>query len=298
MLGYVARMAAELGLDALQFVAWRAGVATVALLVVGVLVGGRGRASRLPDVRLLTRDRQLALLVAGLCGALLNIAIFAAFLRTTIAVALICFYTFPAIVTLAAVRLYGDRLDGRRAAALVLSSAGLGLVLLAPWLHGGGLLIDPIGVGLALVAAIGQAAFVLIAGRGFSPLPSMQVATWVVIVAVVASVGVIAVVGDLASLVLPLNEPRLWVWVLAGGLAGAAVPTTAFIAGIGMIGPARAAILMTFEPVVGVLLAGMLLGEHPSELQLLGGAAVLAAAVVLQSRPPAPVAEEELSPLV
>ncbi|HWH23410.1 MAG TPA: EamA family transporter, partial [Candidatus Limnocylindria bacterium] len=85
---------------------------------------------------------------------------------------------------------------------------------------------------------------------------------------------------------------------LAGGLAGAAVPTTAFIAGIGMIGPARAAILMTFEPVVGVLLAGMLLGEHPSELQLLGGAAVLAAAVVLQSRPPAPVAEEELSPLV
>ena len=31
-----------------------------------------------------------------------NIAVFAAFLKTTIAIALICFYTFPAIVTLAA----------------------------------------------------------------------------------------------------------------------------------------------------------------------------------------------------
>ena len=36
---------------------------------------------------------------------------------------------------------------------------------------------------------------------------------------------------------------------------------------------------MTFEPLVGVTLAGLLLGEQPVPLQLVGGAAVVVAAV-------------------
>jgi drug/metabolite transporter (DMT)-like permease len=54
---------------------------------------------------------------------------------------------------------------------------------------------------------------------------------------------------------------------------------------MGIIGPSRTAILMTLEPLVGVAIAGLWLGEEPLPLQLVGGAAVLAAAVVLQAGP-------------
>lgn len=281
MLGFVSRMTAALGLDATGLVFWRAGLATVVLLVLGSLArrGGVGRLRRLSD------NRRRALVVAALVGALLNVAIFGAFLRSPIAVALICFYTFPALVTLAAVPLYGDRLDRRRGLALILSSAGLLLVLLAPALGSTGLAIDPLGVSLALFAAICQACFLLLSGRGYGPLSSLDVSIVVIAAAAAVSGGLLVVTGDIGAMLLPLGEPRLWPWIALSGILGAAIPTTAFLAGIARIGPARAAILMTFEPLVGVALAAVMLGERPVALQLVGGAGVLAAAAILQTAP-------------
>lgn len=299
-LSYVSRSAAAAGLEALPFVAWRGIAGAVTLLAVALLIGRRaGGSGRVPDLRVLATDRRIALIAAGLCGALLNIAIFAAFLRTTIAIALICFYVFPALVTIAAVRLYGERLDRFRLGALVLSSIGLGLVVLAPVLGSSDVVIDPIGVGLALFAAVCQAAFILIAGRGFRPMPTLHVSTYVIFAAVVLSLPLALLLGETDGLLRPFNDAGVWVWILAGGVAGAAIPTTAFVTGIGLIGPSRAAILMTIEPLVGVTLAGLLLGEQPTALQLVGGAAVLIAAAALQLAPRSPtIAKAELGPLV
>jgi len=287
-LGFVARSADDVGVGALSFVAWRAALATLVLVSVTLFVAARANAG-LPDPRSLSRRQQLALLAVCLCGALLNIAMFAAFLRTTIALVLITFYTFPAIVTLLAVRLYGERLDRVRVGALVLSSAGLVLVVLAPALQSGELDIDLLGVGLALFAAVCQSAFILLSGRGFRPFRSLHVATYVVGGALVLSVALIFVLGETPELLHPLQDSRAWVWLVAGGVIGAAIPTTALLAGMGIIGPSRTAILMTFEPVIGVALAAALLGEQPVPLQLVGGAAVLAAAVILQAGPRTPV---------
>ena len=68
------------------------------------------------------------------------------------------------------------------------------------------------------------------------------------------------------------------------GVIGAGIPTVAYITGIRMLGPSRAAILATLEPVIGVLLAAWLLAEQPTPIQIVGGALILAAAVLLQLR--------------
>jgi len=287
-------------MDALPFVAWRGIVATIALLSVSLVLGTRvGGTSRWPDMRVLAMDRRTALIVAALLGALLNMAVFAAFLRTTVAVALICFYTFPAMVTVAAVPLYGERLDRLRVGALLLSLTGLALVVLAPLIGSANVVVDPVGVGLALFGAVCQAGFVLISGRGWKPMPNLHVSFYVIFAALALSVPLTIIAGQTAGLLLPFSDPDVWVWILAGGITGAAIPTTAFITGIGLIGPSRAAILMTIEPLVGVTLAVVLLGEQPSVLQLVGGAAVLIAAAVLQVAPRAPVPPEpEFGPLV
>ena len=244
-----------------------------------------------------------ALIAVSLIGAVLNIAMFQAFLLTTIAVVLICFYTFPAIVTIAAVPLYNERIDRIRAAALILSAIGLVLVVLVPVMSAGaagGVTIDPLGIALAFVAAICQATFVLMVGRGFDPLPAPKVAIAALLAAGVVAFALAIVVGDISGLTAPLTSGESWVWILAGGITGAAIPTTAFIAGIGLIGPSRAAIMMTVEPLVGVALAAILLGERPVPIQLLGGAAVLVAAAILQVAPRTRElpAEPEFGPLL
>jgi drug/metabolite transporter (DMT)-like permease len=299
-LSYIARQAEATGITALPFVAWRGIAATAALLIVALLLGTRvGGRSRVPDIRVLPRDRRFWLLAAAMCGAVLNIAIFAAFLRTTVAVALICFYTFPTIVTLAAVPLYGERLDRVRIGALLLSATGLLLVLIAPVLGSSDVVIDPVGVALAIFAAVCQATFVLISGRGWKPMPNLHVATYVVGAALAMSVPLTFFAGELDGLLVPFRDSDAWIWILAGSLTGAAIPTTAFITGIGLIGPSRAAVLMTIEPLIGVTIAGLLLGEHPTVVQIAGGAAVLIAAAILQIAPRAPVPPEpEIGPLV
>ena len=283
-LGYVSRMADAEGIGAFAFVFWRGAIAT-ALLVAVTAVGLSLRRTRLPDPRLLTRRQRVLLLVACLAGGALNIAMFVAFLRTEIAVVLISFYTFPAMVTLAAVRLYGERLDLVRGGALILASAGLALVLLGPAMAGTPLAIDGVGVGLALFAAVCQATFILISARGFAPFHALHVGTYVIAAAAVMALPLAVLIGDPAAIIQPLTDARAWPWLLAGGITGAAIPTTLLLTGMRVIGPSRTAILMTFEPVVGVALAGLLLRETPVPLQLVGGVAVLVAATILQAGP-------------
>ncbi len=237
---------------------------------------------------MLSRRDRLALLFAAVCGAVLNIAMFAAFSTTTIAVALICFYSYPAIVTVTAARLYHERLGPLRIGALALSCVGLVLVVLVPVFGSDSVVVNPVGVGLALLAALCQAAFILVAGRGFPPMPALHVSTWVVLAAALLAAPLAVLVGDTAALSVPLSNAGVWPVLLAGGVAAAAVSTFAFITGIDLIGPSRAAIMMTVEPLVGVTLAALLLGEQTVPVQLLGGAAVIVAAVVLQVAPRAP----------
>jgi drug/metabolite transporter (DMT)-like permease len=283
---------------ALPYVVWRGAIGTVAVLALGQLAAVRvTRGGGAAPVWLPARRRS-ALLVACILGAIVNIAMFAAFLRTTIAVVLICFYTFPALVTLGAVPLYGERLNPLRAGALLLSAFGLGLVVLSPVLGSGTLALDSLGVALAVTAALCQAAFFLIAGRGFEPLPAARTAAYAILAAAVLALVLTLVAGDFAGLAVPLHEPTAWIWILAGGIGGAAIPTTAFLLGIGLIGPSRAAILMTIEPLVGVTIAALLLGERPTLVQIAGGVAVLVAAIILQVVPSRVPPEPEFGPLV
>jgi drug/metabolite transporter (DMT)-like permease len=63
--------------------------------------------------------------------------------------------------------------------------------------------------------------------------------------------------------------------------------------GIRILGAPRAAIISTLEPVVGIILAAILLAELPTPLQIVGGACIVVAAIVVQRRPGVEAAEHE-----
>ena len=105
-------------------------------------------------------------------------------------------------------------------------------------------------------------------------------------VTVVCSLLVAAVSGAAATLVYPLGAPSIAPLLLFTGLFAAAIPSMLFLTGIRLIGGTGAGILMLFEPVVGVVLAAWLLGEGLAPIQVLGGLAILGAALILQRAAP------------
>ena len=202
---------------------------------------------------------------------------FAALKRLDASLLSLLVYTFPAIVTVAAIVLGRERASRRAAAALVLASAGLVLVLVGAAAGA----LDPLGTSLGLAAAVVYATYILtsegVAGRVGPLLLSALVCT-----GAAATLTLAGVAGD------ELHPGELSAAGF-GWLAGiAAVSTVAaiglFFAGLKLVGPTRASILSTAEPLTAVLLAFAVFGEALGLIQIGGGALVLAGVLVLARR--------------
>ena len=300
MLGVLSRRVYELGLDPFGFVAWRAGVG--ALVTAALVAWGVRRGARLVGWRSLDARGRASLGVAALMGATLNLAMFLAFERTPVAIVLLCFYLYPALVAGASALLGWEPLDRPRVLALTIALAGMVAVVVGGPTSAtfGGL--DPAGVALALSAALSQAVFVLVSRHGYRAVPTDQAMATILAVSALIAGGLAAAIGGSVALTLPLTEPpSLLVLLLFGGIFGAAVPSFLFLAGIRWIGPVRAGILMLIEPLVGVALAAAFLAEAIGPVQAAGGLAILAAALIIQRAQPAepalvPAAEPEPEP--
>jgi drug/metabolite transporter (DMT)-like permease len=298
-LGPLARFASDVGFTAVSFAVWRATSSVIALLVflaVGVAL------RKVPFTRLssIPRGEWLQLAVMGGFVAGTTVSLFFAFERTTIATALIVFYTFPAWVAVGAVPLFDEHLGWRKLAAIALSGVGLVMLLAAP--TGGGTGIDVIGVGLALVASLCQTGFALVGAGGFRSVPPLQSAALLRLFSAaiygVMLVPLLYILGQGSTITDPVGSPEAWVLILSAGVIGAAIPAVLIIAGYRRVGPTRGAVLMLVEPVTGAFLAALLLAEQPTLLQLAGGVLVLVGAALVQLAPvsrtgaTAPVAAE------
>ncbi|HEY6570447.1 MAG TPA: DMT family transporter [Candidatus Limnocylindrales bacterium] len=299
MLGPLARFGAEAGVEGVAFASWRAtlGVAFLAILIVA---RGRGRAS-VVALRGLDRRGRVTLGIAALTGLVLNAAIFTAFERIPIALALMLFYTYPAGVVVVAALLGRETVTPSRVAALVLSTTGVVLVLAGGMGAGGGAPIDPVGVLLGLGAAASQVVFITISRDGYRSAPADAAMTVILAVSMIGGALLAVAVGQADSLVAPLRSLAPWPIVLVAGILAAGLASLLFLTAIRLIGGARTGILMLFEPVVGVILAGLLLSESLAPVQLLGCALVLAGALVLQVRSApdqTPLVEEGAGPVI
>lgn len=285
-LGPLARFASDVGFTAVSFAIWRA-TSSVIALVVFLALGVALR--KVPFTRLsnIPRSEWLQLAVMGVFVAGTTVSLFFAFERTTIATALIVFYTFPAWVAMGAVPLFGEHLGLRKLAAIGLSAVGLVMLLAAPTEGGGGL--DPIGVALALVASLCQTGFALVGAGGFRSVPPLQSAALLRLFSAaiygVLLVPLLIVLGQGSTITDPLGSTEAWALILTAGVIGAAIPAVLIIAGYRRVGPTRGAVLMLVEPVTGAFLAALLLAEQPTPVQLAGAVLVLVGAALVQLTP-------------
>jgi len=283
-LGPASRAAYDAGLSPFAWVAWRAAFGALGLwLVIARRRGGRSILGGLRDAPGPVR-RWLALAIVA--GACLNLSIFVAFQRTSIAIALLAFYTYPAMVAAASSLLGHERLDRTRSAALALAIVGM-IGVVAGGLEPGSIALDALGIGLALVAAACQTTFV-VASRGYGSIRTEEAMGSILVGSAVIAIAVTIATDGPGALATPLGDPGLLVLLVAIGLFAAALPSFLFLSGIRALGPVRAGILMLFEPVVGVALAAALLGERLTPLQAVGGVTILVAAILVQRQAEVP----------
>jgi drug/metabolite transporter (DMT)-like permease len=225
-----------------------------------------------------SRRTLLAALALGAVGYAMQAGLyFAALARMDASLLSMLLYTFPAMVTVAAIGLGRETASRRRTGALLVSSSGLALVLLGA----GAGTFDWLGAALGLGAAMTYTAYILVSDRVGGELEALPLSALITTGAAI-TFGVACVASG--SLDTGFDSEG-WLWLASIAIVSTVTPITLFFAGLRRVGPSTAAILSTLEPPTTVGLAFLVFGESLSPIQLAGAALVLGAAVSLQLRP-------------
>ncbi len=259
----VGQLALDGGASIASVLGWRYALAAI---VLGVL-------ARKGLARMRLRTALLAFTLGlGLYAA--DSALFYASLeRTSAPFATLLHYAHLVVVVGAAALLGRERLDARRVAALV--GVLLGVVLVS-----GGGTPDALGIALALGSAAAYAAYILVSDRLLDDVDPMAFGALLTGGAATAFLLFGSVTGQLGELGGAAGAAA----VVSGALLGSVFALSAFLAGIRILGPGTASLLVTIEVPAGLLFAALALGERLTQAQLVGAALVVAAIAILQLR--------------
>jgi drug/metabolite transporter (DMT)-like permease len=275
--GPMAQAAYQRGLDPATFGFWRA---SAGALVLGGWLAARLRPGAMAGIWQLRRAAAIRLALAAVAGLGLNLALFEAFARLPVAVAVAGFGCYPLFVA----AWEAARRPPAGAASLamaVVAIAGL-MLLIRPDRSAS---VPIAGLLLALLAAVLHAAYILL-GRGGWGQVGDGTATFLIVATAAVGLGAMAAVTRPAAVLAPVTSPGLTglLLLLEGAVAGAAAPLL-FLAGLRRIGATQTAVLSLCEPLAATLLAAVMFGQLLAPCQLLGGALLLGAGIAVQTVP-------------
>jgi drug/metabolite transporter (DMT)-like permease len=219
------------------------------------------------------RWRLLGMALIGVAGT--QVLYFAAIQRIPVGTGILVEYLAP--VLLVAVAWVRTR-RAPRAVVLVGSAVAVGGLVLVVSPGGGGL--DPVGLGLAVLAMAGCAAFYVIAARPSDGLPPVALASGglllgAVALAAVGATGLLPVTVSFSDVPLFGHPAAWWVPLLIVGVVATAIAYASSITATELLGSRLASFTGLLEVVAATLYAWLLLGEQLSPLQLLGGLLIL-----------------------
>ena len=262
-------------------IAFASGIDTVTLLALRFAIGSAVmnvllRARNVPFPHGTTLAALVALGALGYGGQ--AISYFTALRLAPAGLAALLLYLHPALVALLAAVFLHERLTGGKVTALLVALVGTTLTVVPA------IGFEPIGaaphIATGLAFAVASAAFyavyIVVAtsiGKRAAPLAMSTV--------VITSAALVFVVG---AVIRGPQWPQTavgWVAVVSIALLSTVLAITLYFAGLERIGPVRASTLSTVEPLCTILLAAFVLDEQLGMIQVVGGALILAAALLI-----------------
>ena len=186
-------------------------------------------------------------------------------------------YLYPLFVTILAAVFLKEHLTTSTVIALVLCSVGAGLTV-------GGGEGSSLGIALGVAAAVIYSIYIVVGARVTAGVNAIATTT----VICTAAALVYVTLGLLrAGAGVPPQFPVSaggWLALVAIALVSTVLAILTFFAGLQRLGASKASMLSTLEPVVTVVLAALLLGEHIGPTQAVGGGLILAGVLWLTRR--------------
>lgn len=261
-LAILGRWALDTGMRANTLLQWRFGLAVVVLAILGAFASGIERRTR------------VLLLATGLIYTVQTSLYFGALARISAGTTALLLYLAPAFVVLYSL-LLRRRPRPIQIVAVVVALGGLTVILGIPSSADASL------SGLLMAAGAGAvfAWYLLLGELLFSDVEPLSVAAHSMAGAAVGFV-ILDLVAN-GSLAVPQGG-RQWLLVAAVVVVPTLLAVPLLFAAIARIGAAATSVISTSEPVFTVIFAAIALSEAVTVDQLLGGTAILAAAVMAQ----------------
>lgn len=262
-LGIFGKLASRHGIPLPTLLGLRFGMAAVVLWVLALWRR---------DVHRIGRRASAGVVTMGALYVLQATAYFSSLRTIPAAITSILLYVYPVLVTLLARIVVAEPLTRMRLVSLALACAGV-LMVVGPTPTGH---LDLGGVMLGLASAVVYSTYILTGGVLLRGVPALLASA------------VITTVGGASFLLYGAATSQLhgldaagWGIVAGTAVVPTVIAATLFLAGLSRVGPTRASIVSTLEPATTAVLAAIVLGEELSALRLVGGAVVLAAAVLV-----------------
>ncbi len=217
------------------------------------------------------------LVISGICLGFNWIFLFAAYIRTTVAIASLCNYMAPMIVIIVAPLVLRERLEVRKLPCVAV--ALLGIILVSG--VAGGEIGDPMGIIMGLAAAV-CFVIIVICNR---KLKSISAYDRSVVQLALSAVTILPyfIIHNMGTTltVTPISIPI----ILMLGLVHTGIAYCLYFSGMATLPVQTVAILGYLEPVVSVLCSAIFLQEHMTVTGWIGAALIIAAAIISELIP-------------
>lgn len=189
--------------------------------------------------------------------------------------AVVLLYLYPIFVLLLTVIFDNQKLSLGLIFPILLSI--LGIIILVGLPTGS---INYYGVLLAIGSALAFACYVIIGNRLVSSLSPVVTSSWVT-----ACTSLFLLMSGLIKGNISFQfHPTGWYSILAISLLATVVSTVAFYLGIKHIGPTKASLFATIEPIVTTVSAYLILNESVSPIQIIGICCILSSVTIVIMR--------------
>lgn len=220
------------------------------------------------------KTQLLALAGLGALGyGLMSTFFFSAVKLIPASITSILLYTYPVIVTLLSAWMYEERITTYKVTSLVISSVGLVMVVGAAF-NG----LNFLGVLCGALAAVFYSLYVVLSNKLVDKVNSLIMTTYIMTSAAI----IFNIVGwSTGSVNLDISGQG-WLAVFGIAVISTAVALLTFFRGMRLVGPSKASIISTIEPVITIAAAFILFAERLTLTQVAGAALVIAAVLLIQ----------------
>lgn len=202
--------------------------------------------------------------------------------ETNVATAIFLQYLAPALTAIYAWLFEQQRPSGGMLAALALAISGSYLLVFGTTAT---LLVSPLGLASGLASAVAMSFYTIYGSKKVSRLSPWTLlcyglgvgfAFWLLVD------GALALAGRPAVSLAPLADPSLWLFFGYIATLATVVPFGLYLSGLRWISPTHATVTGMLEPVMGGVAAYLFLAESLQVVQVLGGALIVVAVILLQ----------------